>query len=237
MKKIILILSLLITFNLIKTQDQKSDKQIKMDACIKIVQKKMTKEMEYFKEISLIISRNGGNKEEEAFNHLFTLVLFSCYEQIGYFEAEEIDNSVIKIDIDSEQIQKLVDLKKWESLFKENNQERIQIEMAQLNEAYQDLQRGDINLDLLKKHRGDNNNFEDGNERDERMNNIYMRNREDNLDFTIFGFNFTTLSSKYRYIIGGCLILLVFLSVIYGLKWINDIRNEGKKLKKKKKNK
>ena len=236
MKKIILILSLLITFNLIKTQDQKSDKQIKMDACIKIVQKKMTKEMEYFKEISLIISRNGGNKEEEAFNHLFTLVLLSCYEQIGYFEAEEIDNSVIKIDIDSEQIQKLVDLKKWESLFKENNQERIQIEMAQLNEAYQDLQRGDINLDLLKKNRG-NNNFQEGHERDERMDNIYMRNREDNLDFTIFGFNFTTLSSKYRYIIGGCLILFVFLSIIYGLKWINDIRNEGKKLKKKKKNK
>ena len=236
MKKIILILSLLITFNLIKTQDQKSDKQIKMDACIKIVQKKMTKEMEYFKEISLIISRNGGNKEEEAFNHLFTLVLLSCYEQIGYFEAEEIDNNVLKVDINTEQNKKLVDLKKWESLFKENNQERIQIEMAQLNEAYQDLQRGDINLDLLKKNRG-NNNFQEGHERDERMDNIYMRNREDNLDFTVFGFNFTTLSSKYRYIIGGCLILFVFLSIIYGLKWINDIRNEGKKLKKKKKNK
>ena len=236
MKKITLILFLLITINQIKTQDQKSDKQIKMDACIKLVQAKLSKEMEYFKEISLIISRNGGNKEEEAFNHLFTLVLLSCYEQIGYFEAEEIDNSVIKIDIDSEQIQKLVDLKKWESLFKENNQERIQIEMAQLNEAYQDLQRGDINLDLLKKNRG-NNNFQEGHERDERMDNIYMRNREDNLDFTVFGFNFTTLSSKYRYIIGGCLILFVFLSIIYGLKWINDIRNEGKKLKKKKKNK
>ena len=236
MKKITLILFLLITINQIKTQDQKSDKQIKMDACIKLVQAKLSKEMEYFKEISLIISRNGGNKEEEAFNHLFTLVLFSCYEQIGYFEAEEIDNNVLKVDINTEQNKKLVDLNKWESLFKDNNQEKIQIEMAQLNEAYQDLQRGDINLDLLKKNRG-NNNFQEGHERDERMDNIYMRNREDNLDFTIFGFNFTTLSSKYRYIIGGCLILFVFLSIIYGLKWINDIRNEGKKLKKKKKNK
>ena len=236
MKKITLILFLLITINQIKTQDQKSDKQIKMDACIKLVQAKLSKEMEYFKEISLIISRNGGNKEEEAFNHLFTLVLLSCYEQIGYFEAEEIDNNVLKVDINTEQNKKLVDLNKWESLFKDNNQEKIQIEMAQLNEAYQDLQRGDINLDLLKKNRG-NNNFQEGHERDERMDNIYMRNREDNLDFTIFGFNFTTLSSKYRYIIGGCLILFVFLSIIYGLKWINDIRNEGKKLKKKKKNK
>ena len=236
MKKITLILFLLITINQIKTQDQKSDKQIKMDACIKLVQAKLTKEMEYFKEISLIISRNGENKEEEAFNHLFTLVLLSCYEQIGYFEAEEIDNNVLKVDINTEQNKKLVDLNKWESLFKDNNQEKIQIEMAQLNEAYQDLQRGDINLDLLKKNRG-NNNFQEGHERDERMDNIYMRNREDNLDFTIFGFNFTTLSSKYRYIIGGCLILFVFLSIIYGLKWINDIRNEGKKLKKKKKNK
>ena len=236
MKKITLILFLLITINQIKTQDQKSDKQIKMDACIKLVQAKLSKEMEYFKEISLIISRNGGNKEEEAFNHLFTLVLLSCYEQIGYFEAEEIDNNVLKVDINTEQNKKLVDLNKWESLFKDNNQEKIQIEMAQLNEAYQDLQRGDINLDLLKKNRG-NNNFQEGHERDERMDNIYMRNREDNLDFTVFGFNFTTLSSKYRYIIGGCLILFVFLSIIYGLKWINDIRNEGKNLKKKKKNK
>jgi len=236
MKKITLILFLLITINQIKTQDQKSDKQIKMDACIKLVQAKLSKEMEYFKEISLIISRNGGNKEEEAFNHLFTLVLLSCYEQIGYFEAEEIDNNVLKVDINTEQNKKLVDLNKWESLFKDNNQEKIQIEMAQLNEAYQDLQRGDINLDLLKKNRG-NNNFQEGHERDERMDNIYMRNREDNLDFTVFGFNFTKLSSKYRYIIGGCLILFVFLSIIYGLKWINDIRNEGKKLKKKKKNK
>ena len=236
MKKITLILFLLITINQIKTQDQKSDKQIKMDACIKLVQAKLSKEMEYFKEISLIISRNGGNKEEEAFNHLFTLVLLSCYEQIGYFEAEEIDNNVLKVDINTEQNKKLVDLNKWESLFKDNNQEKIQIEMAQLNEAYQYLQRGDINLDLLKKNRG-NNNFQEGHERDERMDNIYMRNREDNLDFTVFGFNFTKLSSKYRYIIGGCLILFVFLSIIYGLKWINDIRNEGKKLKKKKKNK
>ena len=236
MKKITLILFLLITINQIKTQDQKSDKQIKMDACIKLVQAKLSKEMEYFKEISLIISRNGGNKEEEAFNHLFTLVLLSCYEQIGYFEAEEIDNNVLKVDINTEQNKKLVDLNKWESLFKDNNQEKIQIEMAQLNEAYQDLQRGDINLDLLKKNRA-NNNFQEGHERDERMDNIYMRNREDNLDFTVFGFNFTKLSSKYRYIIGGCLILFVFLSIIYGLKWINDIRNEGKKLKKKKKNK
>ena len=236
MKKITLILFLLITINQIKTQDQKSDKQIKMDACIKLVQAKLSKEMEYFKEISLIISRNGGNKEEEAFNHLFTLVLLSCYEQIGYFEAEEIDNNVLKVDINTEQNKKLVDLNKWESLFKDNNQEKIQIEMAQLNEAYQDLQRGDINLDLLKKNRG-NNNFQEGHERDERMDNIYMRNREDNLDLTVFGFNFSKLSSKYRYIIGGCLILFVFLSIIYGLKWINDIRNEGKKLKKKKKNK
>ena len=236
MKKITLILFLLITINQIKTQDQKSDKQIKMDACIKLVQAKLSKEMEYFKEISLIISRNGGNKEEEAFNHLFTLVLLSCYEQVGYFEAEEIDNNVLKVDINTEQNKKLVDLNKWESLFKDNNQEKIQIEMAQLNEAYQDLQRGDINLDLLKKNRA-NNNFQEGHERDERMDNIYMRNREDNLDFTVFGFNFTKLSSKYRYIIGGCLILFVFLSIIYGLKWINDIRNEGKKLKKKKKNK
>jgi hypothetical protein len=175
-------------------------------------------------------------KEEESFNHLFTLVLLSCYSQITYFDAEEIDLSSKKIDLENEQISKLINLEKWENLFRENNQENIQIEIAQLNEAYLDIQNKEVNLDLLRKNRM--NNIEDNksnNEKDERMDSIYMRNREDNLDFNIFGFNFTKLSDKYRYFIGCLLIAFVFLSVIYGLKWINDIRNEGKSLKKKKK--
>ena len=234
MKKITLILIILI-FQKVKNQDEKSEKQIKMDACIKIVQLKLSKEMEYFREISKLM-KNKEMKEEESFNHLFTLVLLSCYSQITYFDAEEIDLSSKKIDLENEQISKLINLEKWESLFRENNQENIQIEMAQLNEAYLDIQNKEVNLDLLRKNRM--NNIEDNksnNEKDERMDSIYMRNREDNLDFNIFGFNFTKLSDKYRYFIGCLLIAFVFLSVIYGLKWINDIRNEGKSLKKKKK--
>ena len=234
MKKITLILIILI-FQKVKNQDEKSEKQIKMDACIKIVQLKLSKEMEYFREISKLM-KNKEMKEEESFNHLFTLVLLSCYSQITYFDAEEIDLSSKKIDLENEQISKLINLEKWENLFRENNQENIQIEIAQLNEAYLDIQNKEVNLDLLRKNRmnniDDNNN---NNEKDERMDSIYMRNREDNLDFNIFGFNFTKLSDKYRYFIGCLLIAFVFLSVIYGLKWINDIRNEGKSLKKKKK--
>ena len=234
MKKITLILIILI-FQKVKNQDEKSEKQIKMDACIKIVQLKLSKEMEYFREITKLM-KNKEMKDEESFNHLFTLVLLSCYSQITYFDAEEIDLSSKKIDLENEQISKLINLEKWESLFRENNQENIQIEMAQLNEAYLDIQNKEVNLDLLRKNRM--NNIEDNksnNEKDERMDSIYMRNREDNLDFNIFGFNFTKLSDKYRYFIGCLLIAFVFLSVIYGLKWINDIRNEGKSLKKKKK--
>lgn len=234
MKKITLILIILI-FQKVKNQEEKSEKQIKMDACIKIVQLKLSKEMEYFREITKLM-KNKEMKDEESFNHLFTLVLLSCYSQITYFDAEEIDLSSKKIDLENEQISKLINLEKWESLFRENNQENIQIEMAQLNEAYLDIQNKEVNLDLLRKNRmnniDDNNN---NNEKDERMDSIYMRNREDNLDFNIFGFNFTKLSDKYRYFIGCLLIAFVFLSVIYGLKWINDIRNEGKSLKKKKK--
>ena len=233
MKKITLILIILI-FQKVINQDEKSEKQIKMDACIKIVQLKLSKEMEYFREITKLM-KNKEMKDEESFNHLFTLVLLSCYSQITYFDAEEIDLSSKKIDLENEQISKLINLEKWESLFRENNQENIQIEMAQLNEAYLDIQNKEVNLDLLRKNRmnniDDNNN---NNEKDERMDSIYMRNREDNLDFNIFGFNFTKLSDKYRYFIGCLLIAFVFLSVIYGLKWINDIRNEGKSLKKKK---
>ena len=63
MKKITLILIILI-FQKVKNQDEKSEKQIKMDACIKIVQLKLSKEMEYFREISKLM-KNKEMKEEE----------------------------------------------------------------------------------------------------------------------------------------------------------------------------
>ena len=125
MKKITLILIILI-FQKVKNQDEKSEKQIKMDACIKIVQLKLSKEMEYFREISKLM-KNKEMKEEESFNHLFTLVLLSCYSQITYFDAEEIDLSSKKIDLENEQISKLINLEKWENLFRENNQENSTI--------------------------------------------------------------------------------------------------------------
>ena len=149
MKKITLILIILI-FQKVINQDEKSEKQIKMDACIKIVQLKLSKEMEYFREITKLM-KNKEMKDEESFNHLFTLVLLSCYSQITYFDAEEIDLSSKKIDLENEQISKLINLEKWESLFRENNQENIQIEMAQLNEAYLDIQNKEVNLALKYK--------------------------------------------------------------------------------------
>jgi hypothetical protein len=65
---------------------------------------------------------------------------------------------------------------------------------------------------------------------------FYQFDRRKESDLSIFGFNFTQLSGLYKYLIGMSLIALVFLSVLYGLKRINDLRNENKK-KEKKKNK
>jgi len=68
------------------------------------------------------------------------------------------------------------------------------------------------------------------------MGNFYTRN-EDDFDLNIFGFNLKNISQMWKNVIGIGLICIVFGSILIGMKWISNIREQGKKDKKKKKKK
>jgi hypothetical protein len=71
------------------------------------------------------------------------------------------------------------------------------------------------------------------NEREPEHQDIYV-DREKKIDFTLFGFNFTTLDSSTKNILGMILIGLIFSVVIYGLTYIRKLRQKDVKKKKKK---
>ena len=171
-------------------------------------------------------------KKEEALNKLFSLSLLSCYRDIAFFDAEEIDRSP-KVNAMTADNKQLLAWEKWEGLFKENNEETLNYEMASLNEAIQDLKSGEVDLSYLNQAPQGQNGYNQQNEYDERMD--YITNREKKIDFSIFGFNFTQLDEKSKNLLGISLIILVFVFVLGGLKWISSMRNQNKKDKKKKK--
>ncbi len=57
--------------------------------------------------------------------------------------------------------------------------------------------------------------------------------REKKVDFNIFGFNFTQLSSTYKNVIGLSLIFLIFFTIFYLLNWIKSLRQKVVKKSKK----
>ena len=53
-------------------------------------------------------------------------------------------------------------------------------------------------------------------------------------DFEVFGVNFSKLSPTFKNIVGFGLIILVFICIIMGLRWIQNIRGQTSNNKKKK---
>ena len=212
------------------SSEEKSDKQTKADACVKLIRSRISQDQSYYTEIIDFLS--AGMKKEEALNKLFSLSLLSCYRDIAFFDAEEIDRSP-KVNAMTADNKQLLAWEKWEGLFKENNEETLNYEMASLNEAIQDLKSGEVDLSYLNQAPQGQNGYNQQNEYDERMD--YITNREKKIDFSIFGFNFTQLDEKSKNLLGISLIILVFVFVLGGPKWISSMRNQNKKDKKKKK--
>ncbi len=155
-------------------------------------------------------------------------MLLNCYNDVTYFQAEDIYKmKADSIPVKDEEYRTLLGVEKWMELFTSGDKERISQEYANLQDAINDLK----SEEHLLRNLNQNNRVEQPIDNDE----FYQFDRRKELDLNIFGFNFTELNTFYKYIIGICLIALVFLSVLYGLKRINDLRNQNKKKEKKKK--
>ena len=232
--KLIFILSTLI---LINSQKEKTEKQIRADACIKILKSRMKQDSEYIKHFIDFLTPKFNNNQNDALNRLISFAMLSCYDKINYYDADSIATSPIEINSLETTNKDLLSLEKWEMLFKENDEQRLNYEMSLLSSSVSDFQSGQVDLSALSQSQPNRNqNYDDVQEGNEQMGNFYTRNEND-FDLNIFGFNLKNISQMWKNVIGIGLICIVFGSILIGMKWISNIREQEKKDKKKKKKK
>ena len=232
LNSIFIIFILLLTLIICESSIEKSEKQLKYDACYKLVQSRADQDREHFKELS-------SELKPEEVNNILQYSLFDCYQNIDYYDAEFIDEKNIKeINIYQDKYIDLLNFEKWEDLIRKKDEESIQYNVMNLQRAYKDIQSGEIKINRYAKkpnpkNRKINNDnmYEKTDDDDDRF---FMPNDFDG-DFELFGFNFSKLSPKFKNIVGFGLILLVFICILIGLRWIQNIR--GQNTNKKKKNK
>ena len=230
--KLIFILSTLI---LINSQKEKTEKQIRADACIKILKSRMKQDSEYIKHFIDFLTPKFNNNQNDAMNRLISFAMLSCYDKINYYDADSIATSPVEINSLETTNKDLLSLEKWEMLFKENDEQRLNYEMSLLSSSVSDFQSGQVDLSALSQSQPNRNqNYDDVQEGNEQMGNFYTRNEND-FDLNIFGFNLKNISQMWKNVIGIGLICIVFGSILIGMKWINNIREQGKNKKKKKK--
>ena len=221
---------LLFLTKLFKSQiSDKSEMQLRYDACYKLIQIKADVESSHFKELAQDLS-------PEEINNVLQYTLFECYQNIVYYDAEEIDSKNVKdIDIYQDNYNELLNFQKWEDLLKNKDENNIQYALMNLQKAYRDIQSGEIKVNRYQKNKNQN---------PKTMNTNYQRNEDEQFniprdmdkEFELFGINFSNLSPKIKNFIGFSLIIFVFVCIIMGLNWIKKIR-EGNDKNKKKKNK
>ena len=232
--KLIFILSTLI---LINSQKEKTEKQIRADACIKILKSRMKQDSEYIKHFIDFLTPKFNNNQNDAMNRLISFAMLSCYDKINYYDADSIATSPVEINNLEATNKDLLSLEKWEMLFKENDEQRLNYEMSLLSSSVSDFQSGQVDLSALSQSQPNRNqNYDDVQEGNEQMGNFYTRNEND-FDLNIFGFNLKNISQMWKNVIGIGLICIVFGSILIGMKWISNIREQGKKDKKNKKKK
>ena len=234
-KSLLIIIPYLLEENLCESSLEKSEKQLKYDACYKLVQSRAEQDKEHFKELSQEL------KPEEV-NNILQYSLFECYQNIDYYDAEFLDEKNVKeINAYQDKYIDLLNFEKWEELIRKKDEENIQYNVMNLQRAYRDIQSGEIKINRYPKKNNQKykkiNNNDDYYGKEEDDDRFYVPNNIDG-DFEVFGINFSKLSPRFKNIVGFGLIFLVFICVIMGLRWIQNIRGEnGNKKKKNKKEK
>ena len=233
-KSLFIIISYLIQESICESSLDKSEKQLKYDACYKLVQSHAEQDKEHFRELS-------SELKPEEVNNILQYSLFECYQNIDYYDAEFIDEKNVKdINIYQDKYIDLLNFEKWEDLIRKKDEESIQYNVMNLQRAYKDIQSGEIKINRYAKKQNQRsrkiNNNENLYEKEEDDDRFYVPNDIDG-DFELFGVNFSKLSPKFKNIVGFSLIFLVFICIIMGLRWIQNIRGQNTNKKKKKKEK
>ena len=118
-----------------------------------------------------------------------------------------------------------LELEKWSDLFQSNDKQRLDYEMAQLQDALKEIKSGELNFDGMES-----------NEQAEPEPQDIQYDRQRKQEFNIFGVDLTQLDSQTKNIIGIALIFLIFAVAAYGVFWLKNQANKRNKKEPKKKN-
>lgn len=226
-KDLSLLVIVITTLSMLITPLNANERQTKVSACMKIFKSRMAKDSLYFQTFVDMLSR--GSDKEEATNKLLSLCLLTCYNQIEFYKADDINRTYgkdfKKIPSMEEDYKTLLGMEKWYDIFSSNDKQRMEMEMEMLSDAAREIRSEDLNFEE------DNGSRET--EQPEAQDIYY--NREKKMDLDIFGINLTQLDPMIKNILGLSLIFLVFFTVLYGLNWIKNLRKKNEKVKKNKK--
>ena len=158
--KIIFILTTLITF----LTSRRMHKNIKISY----------ENSEYIKHFIEFLAPKFNNNQNDAMNRLISFSMLSCYNKINYYDADSIATSPIEINSLETTNKDLLSLEKWEMLFKENDEQRLNYEMSFLSSWVSDFQYGQVDLRALSQSQPNRNqNYDDIQEgNNEQMGNI-----------------------------------------------------------------
>ena len=146
-KSLFIILSYLIQIRICESSLDKSEKQLKYDACYKLVQSRAEQDKEHFRELS-------SELKPEEVNNILQYSLFECYQNIDYYDAEFIDEKNVKdINIYQDKYIDLLNFEKWEDLIRKKDEENIKYNVMNLQRAYRDIQSGEIKIINIKNER------------------------------------------------------------------------------------
>lgn len=127
------------------SSSDKSEKQLRYDACYKLIQIKAGKENDHLRELSSELS-------QEEINNMLQYTLFECYQNIVYYEAEDIDSKNInEIDVYKEDYAGLLNFEKWEELLKSKDENKLQSSLIGMQQAYRDIQSGEIKINRYQR--------------------------------------------------------------------------------------
>ena len=189
-----------------KCDSEKSDLQIKYDACYKLVQKKATQEQEHFRELLQELS-------QEEINNIFQYALFECYQNIDYYISEELgEKNINDIDVYQNTYQELANFEKWELLLRKKDENDIQRALIDIEQAYRDIQSGAIKVNRYQKK--PQNQKQKRQNSDDYYNNNYNRDNNEQFhfpsdmdnDFKLFGVNFSNMPPLFKNTIGFSLL-------------------------------
>ena len=88
-KSLFILITFLLQENLCESSTEKSEKQLKYDACYKLVQSRAEQDKDHFRELT-------SELKPEEVNNILQYSLFECYQNIDFYDAEFLDEKNIK---------------------------------------------------------------------------------------------------------------------------------------------